>query len=118
VPLWSLAMLTDGTADSVGSAQLAFPSWNLADLFSGMCDVLGPCLGGTTTPSRDGRAHPSRPILRPVGEFALTTAPIQPGGFVALRLIGTVSTNRQLIELRGTAGALPASVRLAILRVN
>jgi hypothetical protein len=118
VPLWSLAMFTDGGIDSVGSGQIAFPSWNLTDLFGGLCNTLGPCLSGSPTNARYGRAFPARPILRPVGEFALTTAPIQPGGFIALRLTGTVSTDRQLLDLRGAAGALPSTVRLAILRVN
>jgi hypothetical protein len=118
VPLWSLAMLTDGSVDSVGSAQIAFPSWNLSDLFGGLCNTFGPCLSGPQGTARYNRAYPARPPLRPVGEFALTTSPIQPGSFLALRLVGTVSTDRQLLELRGTAGALPSSVRLAILRVN
>jgi hypothetical protein len=118
VPFWSLAMLTDGGADSVASPQLKFGSWNLSDLFLGLCSTLGPCLGGEASPSRYGRAHPARPLIRPVGEFGITTAPIQPGGFVALRLTGNVSSGRQLLELRGTAGPLPASVRLAIVRVN
>ena len=46
-------------------------------------------------------------------------AEIVPAGFAAIELVVTAATARQLLELRGSRGvALPAGVRLAIMRVQ
>jgi hypothetical protein len=119
VSLWALAMLSDGMAGlTPSSPQLEFPSWDLTDLFAGLCTDVGPCAGGGTNDGLFGRAHPARPVARTTGDFDLTFPEIAPGGFAAVRLTGTVSTGRQLLELRGAAGALPPTARLSVLRVR
>jgi hypothetical protein len=117
--LWSLAMLSDGAlAAPPASPQLAFPSWDLSELFASLCTDVGSCGTGGPTSVRFGRIHPAQPVSSTTGNFELAFPEIVPGGFAAIRLSGTVSNSAQLIELRGIGGSLPATLRLSILRVR
>ena len=100
-------------------APTTFPSWNLADVFAGLCADLGPCDGGTPSHPLFGRAHPLAATSRSVGNFDVTAAAIVPGGFAALDITGGPSAGPQLLHLRGLNGApLPPNTRLAIVRVQ
>ncbi|MFN0100346.1 MAG: Ig domain-containing protein [Gemmatimonadaceae bacterium] len=118
LPEWSLAMAVDGRiADPSASPRTRFLSWDLASVFSLMCDELGPCAGGAGT--RIPRANPLRPTQRAMGSFTLDFPSIVSGGFVAVELSGTPGDVTQVLELRGPNGApLPASARLAIIRLQ
>ncbi len=117
--LWSLAMLSDGSlAVPPSSPQLAFPTWDLSEIFASLCADVGSCASGGPPTARFGRSHPALPIARGTGTFDLTFSEIAPGGFAAVRLSGTVSNAAQLLELRGIAGPLPPTLRLSILRVR
>lgn len=118
LPEWSLAMAVDGRiADPMASPRTRFLSWDLASVFSLMCDELGPCAGGAGT--RIPRANPLRPTQRAMGSFTLDFPSIVSGGFVAVELSGTPGDVTQVLELRGLNGApLPVSTRLAIIRLQ
>lgn len=118
LPEWSLAMAVDGRlADPMVSPRTRFLSWDLASVFSLMCDELGPCAGGAGT--RIARANPLRPTQRAMGNFTLDFPSIVSGGFVAIELSGTPADVTQVLELRGMNGApLPSTTRLAIIRLQ
>lgn len=118
LPEWSLAMAVDGRiTDPLASPRTRFLSWDLASVFSLMCDELGPCAGGAGT--RIARANPLRPVQRPMGSFTLDFPSIVSGGFVAVELTGTPGDVTQVLELRGLNGApLPVTARLAIIRLQ
>jgi hypothetical protein len=118
LPEWSLAMAVDGRiADPTASPRTRFLSWDLASVFSIMCDELGPCAGGAGT--RIPRANPLQPTQRAMGSFLLNFPSIVSGGFVAVELNGAPGDVTQVLELRGLNGApLPVSARLAIIRLQ
>ena len=118
LPEWSLAMAVDGRiADPMASPRTRFLSWDIASVFSLMCDEIGPCAGGAGT--RIPRANPLRPTQRAMGSFMLDFPSIVSGGFVAVELSGSPGDVTQVLELRGVNGApLPASARLAIIRLQ
>lgn len=116
---WSLAMATDDRAGLVtASPRLRFPAWDLRSIYQGLCDVLGSCIAPPSVPSLFSRANPMQFLTLEAGPFAAEFAEIVPGGFAAVELVVTAATARQVLELRGYRGAaLPAGVRLAIMRV-
>lgn len=119
LPEWSLAMLTDGrVSPPPASPRLRFPSWDLASLFHGLCELAGPCApGGPASPF--DRPHPWQPVQLEAGTFLIEAPVVEPGGFTAFELVATTPGLRQLLELRGYRGApLPGAVRLGILRVE
>lgn len=120
LPEWSLAMVTDDRAGLVTSSpRLRFQAWDLRSIFQGLCDVLGSCIAPPRVPSPFTRAYPVQFLTLEAGPFAAEFAEIVPGGFAAVELVVTAATARQLLELRGYRGAaLPAGVRLAIMRVQ
>lgn len=117
---WSLAMATDDRAGLVtASPRVRFPSWNLTDIFAGLCAATGPCNGTPGRPARFTRAHPLRAAPLATGAFEFEIPAIAAGGFVAIDLqLPTVGV-RQLVALGGyRGGILPPTIRLAIIRVE
>jgi hypothetical protein len=117
---WAAALMTDDRAGMTPpAAPLDFPSWNLADVYAGLCADLGPCGGGAPQHPFFGRAHPLAPSLRSAGSFDVNVPAILPGGFHAVQITGGSNGIRQLLHLRGLGGAaLPVGARLAIVRVQ
>lgn len=115
---WSLALATDDRATTPTDATLRLPSWNLASLFGGLCEDLGPCSGGLQNGTRFTRAEPLK-TLAPGGDFSLAIPELAPASFVVVRVEPSGLGTRRLIRLRGPNGAPPpAAARLAILRLN
>ena len=117
---WSLAMVTDDRAGLVtASPRLRFPAWDLRSIFQGLCDVLGNCVTLPGVPSPFTRAFPVQFLTLEAGPFSVEYGEIVPGGFATVELVVSAATARQVLELRGYRGAaLPAGVRLAIVRVQ
>ncbi|MEX2180844.1 MAG: Ig-like domain-containing protein [Gemmatimonadaceae bacterium] len=117
---WALAMMADDRAGfTPHEARLTFPSWDLTGIFGGLCLDVGPCAGEPPRHPYFSRPHPLRSDQRAAGHFDLSVGSIQPGGFHAVELLEGGAGHRQLLHLRGVDGApLPATARLAILRVN
>ena len=120
LPEWSLAMVTDDRVGLVpASPRLRFPAWDLRSIYQGFCDMLGSCIAPPSVPSPFTRAYPAQLLSLEAGPFSVEFAEIVPAGFAAIELVVTAATARQLLELRGSRGvALPAGVRLAIMRVQ
>ncbi len=119
VTQWSLTLATD---DRLGmtptSLRLRFPSWNLASLFKGLCDLAGTC-GDPGRVSPFVREHPLRAPQLLQSEFLVEVPSVAPGGFAVFELQVSGGISRQLLELRGFRGAaLPSTARLGILRIE
>lgn len=116
---WSLAVATDGRAVTTPvDPALRYPSWDLSNIFAGLCTDLGPCGGNVAIGSRYSRAHPLQP-LAPGGAFALRIPELAPAGFQLVEVSpGSVGT-RRFLRLRAANGAAPPpAARFAILRIN
>ena len=117
---WSLAMYLGRRAGftSLNNARLVFPSYNLTDMYAGMCADLGPCTTTSNPQQLYPSASPYSPRLAVFGNFS-TTIPSLVGGGVSYFEISGPQTAKQLIELRAFTGGDPAStVRLAIVRLQ
>ena len=117
---WSLAMYLDDVAGySPQSPRLKLLSWNLADIWAGMCADLGPCVDPTNPIQVYGRPSPFIPKARTFGNFLIGVGPMVGGGFTLLDL-GGPSAPSQVIELKSLLGSAdpPATLRLAITRVR
>lgn len=117
---WSLAMVTDDRPGFAPlSPRLRFAAWDLRSIFQGLCDVAGECITPPETPSRYARPWPVVAQSVTGGQFTLDIAAIVPGGFAVVDLVVPSGVGNQVIELRGPGStALPASARLAIVRVE
>jgi hypothetical protein len=116
---WSLALMVESRAGFVPLDQtLRFPSWNLASVFEGLCVNAGSCaIGGSN--GMFGRAVPLQPVQLPGHSSILAIAGLEPGGFVPVEIAPGPSGTRRLIHLRAhNGGTLPATARIAILRVE
>lgn len=117
---WSLALITDGrsTLGTPADASLRYPSWDLADIFAGFCADLGACGSDFDPSSAFDREHPLLP-LRVDADASVNFTALAPAGFGTLDLGARGADQTWLIRLRnGTGGALPPTLRLAILRVE
>ena len=116
---WSLAMLVDDLPNFTPANQhLRFPSWNLRDIWLGMCSDLGPC----SDPNNPTQIYPSSSPFNPraitYGNFSVNLTTLEGGAFAMFNLSG-VQSAKQLIELRSPNGAdPPATVRIAIVRIQ
>ena len=107
---WALANAVDDLPGFVSSRpQLTFPSWNVADVFSGLAG---------TYPG----AFSSSPLRARIMSFGSFTLPVQQLQAVSSSYFGLegAQSGSQLLELRGEHGApvAPASLRLAVVRVE
>jgi hypothetical protein len=115
---WALALVAESRAVQATDATVRLPSWNLADVFSGLCTNLGSC-GAASGSTRFSRAQALRPIVLGAASFALTLPELVPGGFSAIDVTPGAPGTRRLIRLRSaTTPFLPPTARLAILRVE
>lgn len=115
---WSLALYLDNRAGfTPENPHLRFPSYNLPDLWLGMCSDLGPC----TNPNSGNQFYPTSDPwtvrATPFGNF--TSQVTLAGGSFSIFDISGTATGRQLLEIRQQAGSdPPPTVRLAIVRIN
>ncbi len=116
---WSLAMYVDDLPGfTPANAHLKFLSWNLHDIWAGMCADLGPCTNPNNPSQLYPSANPFNPRLEQFGNFNVSLTSLAGGAFTIFDISGT-QTARQLIELKSAAGGDPPStVRLAIVRIQ
>jgi hypothetical protein len=90
-------------------AQLTFPSWNVADVWSGLAG---------TFPGSFMRA-PLRARVMSFGTFALPVHQLRAFSSSYVQLHGA-QAGAQLLELRGAGGraAAPAGLRMAVVRLE
>ncbi|MCX5763338.1 MAG: Ig-like domain-containing protein [Gemmatimonadetes bacterium] len=115
---WSLAMyLDDLPGFTTANARIDFPSWNLRNIFLGLCGDLGPCTT-TNAVQQYPRPIPQQPRAVSFGNFTSVITAMVGGGYTLFDLGGT-QTARQLLELKGPNGTDPPStMRIAIARVQ
>jgi len=116
---WSLAMyLDDLPGFTAANARIDFPSWNLRNMFLGLCGDLGPCTTPTNAVQQYPRPIPQQPRAVSFGNFSSPVTTMVGGGYTLFDLGGT-QTARQLLELKGPNGTDPPStMRIAIARVQ
>jgi len=105
---WSLANLLDDRPGFVPvRATLSFPGWHVPDLMAGLSAMNGARYSARPLPVRDV-----------TGDRQVSVPPLR--GFSASFLESAVAPNAsQVLELRGAnGGAVPAAIRLAIVRVE
>lgn len=105
---WSLANVVDDRAGFTPErATLSFPSWNVPQMMAGLASMNGARYS----------AHPLR-VTEITGDLQVAVPQLR--GFSASYLETVVlSGSSQMLELRGAqGGALPASIRLAVVRVE
>jgi hypothetical protein len=116
---WSLALALDGRPGFIpADPRGRFPSWDLTSLFRGLCTAVGPC-GNLGAGAVFTRAHPLEPRPASTGGLGVEIPALVGGGFIAIELSGGTSATRQLLQLKGYRGAaLPASARMAVVRID
>jgi hypothetical protein len=108
---WLLSLVADDYPGlAVQNPAIQMPSWNFRGIYGG----LNADFPGTYT-----LGYPQVPASFGFGSFTATTATtLRGGGALWYQLSGT-QTAPQLLKLRGNGGAaLPASVRIAVARVE
>jgi hypothetical protein len=116
---WSLAMYTDDLPGfTPANPHLRFPSWNLRDIWLGMCTDLGPCANPNNVSQLYPASTPFQPHAVTFGNFSVNLTTLEGGAFSIFDLSGLQSA-KQLIEVRSLGGGdPPATVRLAIVRIQ
>ncbi len=115
---WSLALFAETRGANVLDATLRLPSWDLANLFAGLCTDVGAC-GSAFGAARFTRAQPLRPVVMFAPNFSVQTGDLVPGGFAAIEVAPGAAGSRRLLNLRNAnGGALPPTARLAIVRIE
>jgi hypothetical protein len=117
--LWSLALYLDDLAGfTPADAKLTMPSWNFRDIWLGMCSDFGPCTNPSNTQQIFTRPNPVQPRAHVFGVFSDDIVGLAGGSFTFFDLSGTAA-GRQLLEVKAFAGGdPPASLRLAIVRIQ
>lgn len=117
---WSLAMASDDRPGlTTANPRVRFPSWHLTGIFGDLCNALAPCPSPAAAPARFTRAYPLRATAMASGAFVAEAPAVAAGGFIALDVRPPAPGFRQLLALGGYRGAaLPATVRLAIIRIE
>jgi hypothetical protein len=116
---WSLSMFVDDLPGFTPvNPHLKFLSWNLQDIWFGMCADLGPCVN----PNNQFQIYPSSSPFNPrrvsYGNFNVNVTTLDGGAFSLFDLSGSQSS-KQLIEIRSVNGGdPPSSVRIAIVRIQ
>jgi len=113
---WALALAAESRSAEPADVTLRFPSWNLADVFGGLCTNTDGCVARS---GRFSRPRPLRPTLVSEPSFTLAINELVPGGFSVVEVAPGAPGTRRLLRLRGANGdPLPPTARLAILRVE
>jgi hypothetical protein len=109
--LWGLALFTDDLPGlPAGAADLSFATWNLRSIYAGL--NADPSWGGRfTTP------YPLESTTLPYGAFTTSRTGLRGGAHAYYQFSGTQSA-AQLVGLSGAGGGpLPATARVAIVRL-
>jgi hypothetical protein len=116
---WSLAMYVDDLPGfTPASSHLKFPSWNIQDVFLGMCTDLGPCANPSNTIQTYSTATPQNAHRVTFGNFNVNITTLEGGAYSIFDLSG-LQSSKQLIELRSVNGSdPPATIRVAIVRIQ
>ena len=116
---WSLTMFVDDFPGfTPANPHLKFLSWNLQDIWLGMCSDLGPCVNPNNTSQIYPAATPFNPRRVSYGNFNVNVTTLDGGAFSLFDLSGTQSS-KQLIEIRSVNGGdPPPTVRIAIVRIQ
>lgn len=116
---WSLALVAESRAGfAAADATLRFPSWDLANVFAGLCPAIGECTPSGSA-ARFSRPVPLRPLLVETGAATIPLTGLMPGGFVPIELAPLAPGTRRLVRLRSSnGGTIPPTARLAVLRVE
>ena len=109
---WGLALVADDYPGVAAlSADARFATWNLRDIYLGLHN-------DPLWASRYPSAYPVTTTALPFGAFVAPRDGLRGGAHAFFELAGVMSAP-QLLHLRGLGGtALPASARLAIVRVR
>lgn len=115
---WSLGMyLDDEPGFTPANTHLMMPSWNLPDIWRGLCNDLGPCANPNNPMQFYPRSPPFQPHPLSFGTFTVGES-IVGGAFSIFELTGP-QTGNQVIEIRSQSGGdPPPTIRLAIVRVQ
>lgn len=106
--LWSLSLLADDAGLPV-RPELQHPSWNTRDIFQGL---------NAAIPSFFAQPAPLVGFIESFGDFVVDVPGVRGGGTAFVLLTGPQAA-RQLLQLQSPGGgAPPASLRIAILRVQ
>ncbi|MBX6333496.1 MAG: hypothetical protein IRY91_16730, partial [Gemmatimonadaceae bacterium] len=106
----ALAAEVDSIAFTPLDARLTIPSWNLRDVFAGL---EGSAAGGFYA-----KRYPITPHVVSYGSFTTSVSTLSAGSAAIFDLAGTQG-NTQLLAVEGVGGTPPpASLRLAIVRVQ
>jgi len=107
---WSLAnAVDDQAAFKAQRPELSFPSWNMPDIMSGLAKA---------DPTRFGDVTPLRIRAFSFGSVALPVAKLRAFSSSYFSFEG-MQSGSQVFELRGeNGGALPGSLRVAVVRVE
>jgi hypothetical protein len=98
--------------------HLKFLSWNLQDIWLGMCTDLGPCVNPNNTSQIYPSSSPFNARRVTYGNFNVNVTTLDGGAFSLFDLSGSQSS-KQLIEIRSVSGGDPPStVRIAIVRIQ
>ena len=116
---WSLAMYVDDFPGfTPANPHLKFLSWNLHDIWLGMCTDLGPCANPNNTAQLYPSSSPFNPRRITYGNFNVNVTTLEGGAFSLFDLSGSQSA-KQLIEIRSVNGGdPPTTVRIAIVRIQ
>ena len=116
---WSLAMYVDDMPGfTPANGHLKFLSWNMQDIFLGMCDDLGPCANPNNATQTYPTATPQSAHRVSFGNFSVNVTTLEGGAFTIFDLSGTQGS-KQLIEVRSVNGGdPPATIRIAIVRIQ
>jgi hypothetical protein len=116
---WSLAMYSGSISGfTPANPHLRFLSWNLRDIWLGMCTDLGPCANPNNTAQLYPSGNPFSPHAVTFGNFNVNLTTLAGGTFAIFDLSGLQSA-KQLIELKSVNGGDPPStVRIAIVRIQ
>lgn len=116
---WSLALYLAGIPGfTPANPHLRFPSWNLQDIWLGMCTDLGPCANPNNTSQLYPSSNPFNPNEVTFGNFSVNLTTLAGGAFAIFDLSGLQSST-QLLEVRSPNGFdPPGTVRVAIVRIR
>jgi hypothetical protein len=116
---WSLALYVDDLPGfTPTNPHLRFLSWNLPDIWLGMCSALGPCSNPNNSSQLYPSSNPFASYAVAFGNFNVNLTTLGGGTFVIFDLSG-LQTAKQLIELRSVNGGdPPGTVRMAIVRIQ
>jgi hypothetical protein len=109
--LWGLALFADDYPGMPFNADVAFPTWNLRNIYAGL--NTDPAWSNTfNTP------YPLVPVALPFGAFTADRPGVRGGAHAYFELTG-LHNAPQVLSLRGAGGSdIPPLARMAVLRLQ